>query len=290
MNLQLQAAKNSLALAKEIISQRALTGAAQISAAEQDVQAAREKLTQQQQEVEVLSAELLQKTYEWEQVEKLLPKGLVSELEHTEARNSLEQAKSKLNKGRAAVKEFESALSAKINELQAKTEEVNVKNSEARTKAQEEEGKVASKEKELLEVNIKLGSLGRLRITSPVDGALHEIDGIEGSMTVKKGDPLFTVVPQATEMAVLLSVAGRDMPLVQEGDKVRLQFQGWPAVQFVGWPSVAVGTFGGKIASLSQQTIQRETFLFWLCQIQRSPLGQITDIYVRACAPAVGYC
>jgi len=30
--------------------------------------------------------------------------------------------------------------------------------------------------------------------------------------------------------------------------KVRLQFEGWPAIQWVGWPSVAVGTFAGIIA------------------------------------------
>ena len=44
-----------------------------------------------------------------------------------------------------------------------------------------------------------------------------------------------------------MKVSGNDMPLLKEGDRVRLQFKGWPAVQFVGWPSVAVGTFGGKI-------------------------------------------
>lgn len=44
-----------------------------------------------------------------------------------------------------------------------------------------------------------------------------------------------------------LFVDGNDLPLVQKGDKVRLQFEGWPAVQFVGWPSVAVGTFGGLV-------------------------------------------
>ena len=32
------------------------------------------------------------------------------------------------------------------------------------------------------------------------------------------------------------------------GRKVRLQFDGWPALQFSGWPAVAVGTFGGEIA------------------------------------------
>ncbi|MEI7685314.1 MAG: biotin/lipoyl-binding protein [Planctomycetota bacterium] len=44
-----------------------------------------------------------------------------------------------------------------------------------------------------------------------------------------------------------LLIDGNDFPIVREGDKVRLQFEGWPAIQFVGWPSVAVGTFGGKI-------------------------------------------
>ena len=40
---------------------------------------------------------------------------------------------------------------------------------------------------------------------------------------------------------------GNDAPLITPGRKVRLQFEGWPAVQFAGWPSVAVGTFGGIV-------------------------------------------
>ncbi len=53
---------------------------------------------------------------------------------------------------------------------------------------------------------------------------------------------------EATELCVEMKVNGNDMPLIIEGDRVRLQFEGWPAIQFVGWPSVAVGTFGGKVA------------------------------------------
>ena len=68
---------------------------------------------------------------------------------------------------------------------------------------------------------------------------------------MKKGDLLFTLVPATDELAVELFVLGRDMPLIQNGDRVRLQFQGWPAIQFVGWPSAAVGTFGGKVIALS---------------------------------------
>lgn len=48
-------------------------------------------------------------------------------------------------------------------------------------------------------------------------------------------------------IVVELQIDGNDLPLVQKGDRARLQFEGWPAAQFVGWPSVAVGTFGGRV-------------------------------------------
>jgi hypothetical protein len=43
-------------------------------------------------------------------------------------------------------------------------------------------------------------------------------------------------------------IDGNDAAIVSEGRRVRLQFEGWPAVQFTGWPSVAVGTFGGVVS------------------------------------------
>ena len=70
----------------------------------------------------------------------------------------------------------------------------------------------------------------------------------EGGEIVKAGDPLLTLVPDALDRAVEIWVDGNDAPLIGNGAPVRLQFEGWPAVQFVGWPSVAVGTFGGKVA------------------------------------------
>lgn len=248
---KLNASVTVLKVYKEIIESQVSVGTAQVSSAEKEVEAARQKLEQQKKEVDVVSAELVQKTYEYEQVKKLFPQGLVSELEHNEKVNGWEQAKSKKMQAEAKVSEFSSTLNAKEQDLESKKKEADIKNGQARAKAQEETQKINTTEKELSELRIKKGSLGRLVITSPVNGTLHQIEGIEGSSTVKKGDALFTVVPEVTELAVLLSVAGRDMPLVEVGDKVRLQFQGWPAVQFVGWPSVAVGTFGGKISGLS---------------------------------------
>jgi adhesin transport system membrane fusion protein len=48
-------------------------------------------------------------------------------------------------------------------------------------------------------------------------------------------------------MAVEMTVRAMDVPLIEAGRKVRIQFDGWPALQFSGWPNVSVGTFGGLV-------------------------------------------
>ena len=57
-----------------------------------------------------------------------------------------------------------------------------------------------------------------------------------------------------------LFVDGNDLPLIHQGDPVRLQFEGWPAVQFAGWPSVAVGTFGGRVYLVDPTTNDKGQF------------------------------
>lgn len=65
--------------------------------------------------------------------------------------------------------------------------------------------------------------------------------------TVKPGETVVTIMPQSDDVAVAMYVKPMDVPLLAKGRKVRLEFDGWPALQFSGWPSVAVGTFGGQI-------------------------------------------
>ena len=65
--------------------------------------------------------------------------------------------------------------------------------------------------------------------------------------TISAGEGVVTVMPRDPDMAVALYVRPMDVPLLSIGRKVRLEFDGWPALQFSGWPSVAVGTFGGVI-------------------------------------------
>jgi multidrug resistance efflux pump len=64
---------------------------------------------------------------------------------------------------------------------------------------------------------------------------------------IKENEAIATVMPANPSIAVELMIPARDIPLIEKGRHVRLEFDGWPALQVAGWPSVSVGTFGGKV-------------------------------------------
>jgi hypothetical protein len=68
------------------------------------------------------------------------------------------------------------------------------------------------------------------------------------SQIVTQGQPLLVIQPSTNAPAVELMVDGRDAPLISKNSKVRLEFEGWPALQVPGWAKVRVGTFGGRVA------------------------------------------
>lgn len=84
-------------------------------------------------------------------------------------------------------------------------------------------------------------------ILAPQDGTVVKALKSGLGETIKEGDPVCTVMPIADDLAIELYVKAMDIPLISKGRKVRIQFDGWPALQFSGWPSVSVGTFGGTV-------------------------------------------
>lgn len=101
----------------------------------------------------------------------------------------------------------------------------------------------------LAKAEVKLSRQQRQLILAPRDGSILKVHYGSGSVQVKKGQRIATFVPDSQSNAVEVYVDGNDLPLIQKGVKVRLQFEGWPAVQFSGWPSIAIGTFGGIVKS-----------------------------------------
>jgi multidrug resistance efflux pump len=67
---------------------------------------------------------------------------------------------------------------------------------------------------------------------------------------VKEGDMIAEIVPDKIQYAVEMFIKPLDLPLIAPGQKVRFQFDGFPAIVFSGWPKASSGTFGGVIVAV----------------------------------------
>ena len=110
--------------------------------------------------------------------------------------------------------------------------------------------KKANNEIKLRHIETRLSRQGGQLITAPIDGTILRRMAGNTSVIVHAGSHLATLVPKTNSRAVALWLDGNDIPLVSVGQKVRLQFEGWPAVQFSGWPAVSVGTFPGIVRNI----------------------------------------
>jgi len=87
-------------------------------------------------------------------------------------------------------------------------------------------------------------------IRAPQNGFINR--AIQGGLgqTFKEGDPLVGIMPADIDMAVETFVEPLDLPLMHLGEKVRIEFDGWPAIVFSGWPNVSYGTYGGVVVAV----------------------------------------
>jgi len=88
-------------------------------------------------------------------------------------------------------------------------------------------------------------------ITSPINGTLTEALTTGIGELIKAGEAIVNIVPDRYSLAVETFIEPMDMPLLEIGQKVRVQFDGWPAIVFSGWPNSSYGTFGGVIFAIN---------------------------------------
>ena len=87
-------------------------------------------------------------------------------------------------------------------------------------------------------------------IKAPQSGFINRAIQAGIGETFKEGDRLVGIMPSDYQLAVETYVEPIDLPLIQLGEKVRIQFDGWPAIVFSGWPNLSYGTFGGEVVAV----------------------------------------
>jgi len=133
---------------------------------------------------------------------------------------------------------FREGLAARrdFEQTQIKVADANAKLAEARAK--------------LKQIEVKQMRESAQLVTAPRDGRIQNLNAAAGGALISAGTVLATVTPEQIERAVELFVDGRDIPLVERGRPVRLEFEGFPAFQFSGWPAFAIGIYDGQVRSV----------------------------------------
>jgi len=87
-------------------------------------------------------------------------------------------------------------------------------------------------------------------IKAPYDGYINKAIRAGVGQTFKEGEALVGIMPAQVDLAVETFVEPIDLPLLHIGEKVRVQFDGWPAIVFSGWPNISYGTYGAKVVAI----------------------------------------
>ncbi len=252
-----------------------------VIAAGELVESAKAKLEAKQRLVVGYEAKQLQARLNYERQKSLFEAGIKPEKEIEKFKKELDVTVSELEAIKKDVASLKNELSAKQNQLEEKRRIAQTKIDYARALQQDAIGSAATIRKEIQEIEVKLDELDRLTVTAPRDGTIFRLPVYERGQAVKEGDAIATIVPEISKKAVELLVPGNDMPLVQLGQEVRLQFEGWPAVQFPGWPSVAIGTFSGVVTNVDATDNGKGQFRILILPNENDKSEWPTDRYLR---------
>lgn len=203
-------------------------------------------------DLQAIRADLEIARFQARRADSLFKRGLIALTE--QERRNLKQQES-ISKVISGENKFMSAKNELINaniELGSLEAEYNTKISKAESELNAALSYLYETQSEIAKMNIEFSSLtirsGYYSVTAPQDGYIVQAKVSGLGENVSEGDVICTVMPAAPQLAVKLYVKPMDIPLLEKGRKVRLQFDGWPALVFSGWPNYSFGTFGGKVA------------------------------------------
>ena len=260
MDLQLAATERKLSADRTIVN--AYFGNVQafqdvkeqvVLAAEEFIKVAEQKLRAEEEGLKAALAAADQSEKDRIRRKELFDQKVGSQFDWERAVRQSDEANAKLEQARAYVNAAKSELVAKKAELVAKTREAQAKIDSSTAVYEKSKGDFAATEKEIADITAKQ-TMQKQPVLAPQDGYIFKLMVSQGGQIVTQGASLLELVPSSPDRAVAIKVDGNDAPLVSSKDqqqrprKVRLQFEGWPAVQFSGWPSAAVGTFGGIVS------------------------------------------
>lgn len=173
----------------------------------------------------------------------------------------METRKIKVQEMEAKVVSLENKLLTSRNELINATQDLSAIDAEYRDKIAKSESEKSSALSSIYDAEATVTKMqnqvanysarsGFYYVTAPQNGYISQAlkNGI--GEIIKEGSPLVSIVPETADYGVEIFVSPYDLPLIHVGNRVQLQFDGWPAIVFSGWPNASVGMFQGKVIAV----------------------------------------
>jgi membrane fusion protein, adhesin transport system len=182
---------------------------------------------------------------------QLFDQGLVSQRDWEQARVVFEGR-------RARVVELEARLATRLNELENAQIQMNALEAEFTSRINNALGALGQAQTDIAGAREGIAQLEtrymnivvrqqQLILRAPQSGTVVRAQRTGIGETVSEGEALLSIMPFAPQLAVELYIRPMDIPLIDVGRPVRMEFEGWPALQFTGRPNLAIGTFGGIV-------------------------------------------
>jgi len=213
---------------------------------------------------------------------------LAAEIDHSIASQQLDRAKHMFKDGIIALVEYERRNNQYNKALAIMTEkrqkfqntvqdlvicriEMNSARQETADKIFKAAGDIASAKGEVASTDVDVSKntnqlanyiiRGSQRwLIAPQNGQVIKAKRAGINEIVKDGDMIVEIVPNEIDYAAELYVNPVDLVLLQKEQKVRLVFDGFPAIVFSGWPSSSYGTFQGKIIAVETNRSENGKF------------------------------
>ena len=220
------------------------------------VQQMRYKVAGEKAELEAAKVNQRLADDQYKRLESLYKQGLASLTELQNRTNKTQEAQAKLI---AAENKYNTAQNELINaEIELNSVEADYldKISKAESILNETAAELFESQADVSKMQIEYSNIEQRSryyvVRAPQDGYLVRASKAGIGEQLNEGEQVATIMPSSARLAVELYVKAVDLPLLYKDCKVRVQFDGWPALVFSGWSRVSVGTFGGTVAVIDR--------------------------------------
>jgi membrane fusion protein, adhesin transport system len=187
------------------------------------------------------------------------------------SKTDLETRKLKVQDDLAKLQEINTKLDISKNEILNAKIEINAVNADYQKDIAKANSDLSSSlvaladgESELSKIMNKSSSInqrqGNYVIKAPQDGYLLKTIKAGIGEYLKEGETICYFQPADPDISIEMYVKAIDMPLIEIGREVRVQFEGWPVLIFSGWKNTSVGTFGGTVEVIDKAESSNNMF------------------------------